>query len=69
MPLRMGAVEDALLEAGASKESAAKAAEELTQYVHLDAKVDRLAWMVGTLIALVLGNLWLTVQILERLPR
>lgn len=40
-----------------------------TQAVALDAKVDRLAWMVGTLIALVLGNLWLTVQILGRLPR
>lgn len=65
MALQLGILRDALLEAGASTESARKAAEEVAGYesrlagmdmrlVALDNKVDRLAWMVGVNIALTL---------------
>ena len=78
MPLKLGAIEDALLDAGASAEKAGKAAEELAGYVALegkvialDGKVSTLTWMVGTLIALQIalgvGNVWLSFTIMLRL--
>jgi hypothetical protein len=73
MALRLGALQDALLDAGASPEKAQRAAEEAAGYEtrmsSLDTKVSVLTWMVATLIALVLGNLSLSFNILSRLPR
>jgi hypothetical protein len=77
MALRFGALQDALLDAGASPERAQKAAEEAVSYEmrmsSLDTKVSVLTWMVATLItlqiALGVGNLWLSFNILSRLPR
>jgi hypothetical protein len=74
MALQLGALRDALIEAGASPAAADKAAEEVASYenrlagietrlVRLDGKINLLAWMVGTLvplnIALTAGTLWI----------
>ena len=65
MALQLGALRDALIEAGATPEKAAKAAEEVAAYENRFAKVEAdvnlLKWMVGLLIALQLvsfGMLW-----------
>jgi hypothetical protein len=62
-----------LLEAGTSPETAKKAAEELAGYENRFAGIESdlavLKWMMGTLIVLSLGHLWLTFNILSRLPR
>jgi hypothetical protein len=76
MALMLGALNDALLSAGADKDKAQKAAEEVAGYESelADVKSDLrlLKWMVGTNIALsvagfsIIGNvLW---RIAERLP-
>jgi hypothetical protein len=56
MSLRLGALHDALLEAGATPESAPKAAEEVANYEARLAAIGRglsvLKWMAGTNIAL-----------------
>ena len=83
MPLRLGALHDALLHPG-DADLAQKAAEEVAAYqqdIH-GIRVDlsdirghlRLHdWMLGFLIALQigfgLGNLWLTLTLLSRVPR
>ena len=74
MALRMGALYDALRAGqGLSDEDAKRAAEEVASYDNrlaaLDTRTAVLTWMVAFLIALAVGNLWLTVQILGRLPR
>jgi hypothetical protein len=74
MALRMGALYDALRTGqGISEEAAKQAAEEVASYDNrmaaLDSRTVVLTWMVGALIALTIGNLWLTVTILSRLPR
>jgi hypothetical protein len=73
MPLRLGALQDALLDAGASPETAKNAAEELANYERqlADVRSDLtlLKWMVGFVTAVCLGNLWLSFTILSRLPR
>lgn len=65
MALRLGALQDALLEAGASPEKATQAAEELAGYesrlATIDSKLSVLTAMVGALIGLVLlvlGKVW-----------
>jgi hypothetical protein len=83
MALRLGALHDALLHPG-NEEMAVKAAEEVAEYktdmfeirLHMtkvDGRLHWLMWMVGVLIALQigfgLGNLWLTLGVLSRLPR
>jgi hypothetical protein len=70
----MGALYDALRAGqGLSDEDAKRAAEEVASYDNrlaaLDTRTAVLTWMVAFLIALAVGNLWLTVQILGRLPR
>lgn len=72
MPLRMGYLYDALRTAtGIDDEAARKAAEEVAGYDNRIAKVESdltvLKWMVGTVIALVLINLGLTMRILEQM--
>jgi len=69
MALQLGALRDALIEAGASPEKAANAAEEVASYENrparvenkltaLDGRVGLLSWMVGFNIAMTLAILW-----------
>jgi len=77
-------VYDALIEAGASQEKARKAAEAIAGYEsrfteiekrleRMEGKITLLTWMVGLAITLSLtlgiGNLFLILQVLSRLPR
>ena len=71
MTLRLGALHDALLSAGANPTIAQQASEEVAGYESrlssIDTKLTVLTWMVGTLTALVLGVFWLCFNILSRL--
>ena len=66
MALQLGALRDALIDAGAKTEKADKAAEELAGYENrlasIDTRLTVLTWMVGTLlplnIVITLGVLW-----------
>lgn len=69
MALQLGALREALIDAGASPEKANKAAEELAGYedrfdgldrrlTELEGKVNLLTWMVGFNIAMTLAVLW-----------
>lgn len=70
MSLRLGALEDALINAGAERELARKAAEEVAAYERQlgDVRADLLVlkWMVGFLLAIAVGQLWLSMSILSR---
>jgi hypothetical protein len=74
MALQLGALRDALIEAGASPEKADKAAEEVASYenrlagietklVRLDGRMNLLTWMVGGVYVLGAPALWLLVRI------
>jgi len=77
MALRLGALQDALLSAHADEDKAREAAEEIANYdgrMHaIERDLNLLKWMIGVLITLMigfgLGNLWLSMSILGRLPR
>jgi hypothetical protein len=84
MTTMIAEVYDALVEAGASEDKARKAAEAIAGYESRFAEIERrlermegkitlLSWMVGICISLTLalgvGNLFLTLQVLSRLPR
>jgi hypothetical protein len=62
MALQLGALREALIEAGASQEKAAKAAEELAGYEHrlagVEADLRVLKWMVGFNLVMTLAILW-----------
>lgn len=62
MALQLGALRDALIDAGASEAKADRAAEELAGYENRLASIDTrlavLTWMVGTNIVLTAGVLW-----------
>jgi hypothetical protein len=62
MALQLGALWDALIDAGAKQEKADKAAEELAGYenrlANIDTRLTLLTWMVGTNIVITLGVLW-----------
>ncbi len=62
MALQLGALRDALIDAGATALKADKAAEELAGYETrlsgIDARLSVLTWMVATNVALSLGVLW-----------
>jgi hypothetical protein len=62
MPLMLGEVYDALLEAGASEEKARKAAEAIASYDNRLAAIERKlevhTYMLSTLIVIGLGILW-----------
>ncbi len=72
MSLRLGALHDALLNPGDAN-LALKAAEEVAAYENrfsrVESRLDVLTWMTGTLIPIAVGNLWLTFNVLGRLPR
>ena len=84
MTTMIAEVYDALIEAGASQEKARKAAEAIAGYEsrfteiekrleRMEGKITLLTWMVGLAITLSLtlgiGNLFLILQVLSRLPR
>lgn len=62
MALQLGALRDALLDAGASVEKADKAAEELASYETrlsgIEARLAVLTWMVGFNLVMSAGILW-----------
>lgn len=79
MTTMIAKVYDALLEAGASPDKACKAAEAIAGYEsrfteiekrldRMDGKITLLSWMVGVAITRAIGNLFLSFQILSRLP-
>jgi hypothetical protein len=61
MALQLGALRDALIEAGASEDKASRAAEELASYENrlatIESRLGVLVWMVGTNLAVTLGVL------------
>jgi hypothetical protein len=63
MALQLGALRDALLEAGASKDKAEKAAEELAGYdsqiAHILSDLRLLKWQVGGLYVILVPIIWL----------
>jgi len=71
MSLRLGALHDALLNPG-DADMARKAAEEVAAYdsrlASIDGRLTLLTWMVTFLTALAVANLWLTFNVLSRLP-
>jgi hypothetical protein len=77
MALRLGALQDALLSAHADEDKAREAAEEIANYdgrMHMiERELNLLKWMMATLISMMigfgLGNLWLSMSILGRLPK
>ena len=62
MALQLGALREALLDAGASLDKANKAAEELASYetrlAGIETKLAVLVWMVGFNLAMTLAVLW-----------
>lgn len=62
MPLQLGALREALLEAGASPDKANKAAEELAsyegQFADLRAQLKVHNWMLATNLVFTVGVLW-----------
>jgi hypothetical protein len=62
MALQLGALRDALINAGAQPDKADKAAEELAGYENqlatLDSGMALLTWMVGFNLVLTVGVLW-----------
>jgi ABC-type Fe3+-hydroxamate transport system substrate-binding protein len=83
MTMMIAEVYDALIEAGASQEKSRKAAEAIAGYEsrfaeiekrleRMEGKITLLSWMVGASITLTLalgvGNLFLSFQLLARLP-
>lgn len=75
MPLMMSALYDALRSANVPDDVARKAAEEVAGYESrlsaIDQRLTVLPWMIATLvtlqIALGVGNVWLTLNVLARL--
>jgi hypothetical protein len=66
MTLQLGALRDALLNAGATADKADKAAEELAGYENrfagIETRLAVLTWMVGSNIAVTIGLLWLLIR-------
>lgn len=67
MALQLGALRDALIDAGASPEKANRAAEELASY---DTDLRLLKWMVGGIYALLtvfgIPALWLLLKVASK---
>jgi hypothetical protein len=77
VPLMLGHLYSALRSANVSDDQARAAAEEVagfeTGFSRIESDLRLIKWMVGTLVALQIGlgfgNLWLSFNILSRLPR
>jgi hypothetical protein len=71
MALQLGALREALIEAGASPEKANKAAEELAGYENrlagIETKLAVLMWMVGGIYLAGLPALWLLARIAAKI--
>ena len=67
MPLMLGKLYDALKAANVSDDKAREAAEEVATYEEVKGDVWLLKWMVGAVIALVLGVFWMQWQLVDRL--
>ena len=72
MALMMSNLYEALRRANVPDDLARKAAEEVAGYesqmAAIRSDVQLLKWMVGTSVAVGLGNLWLSFNTLARLP-
>jgi hypothetical protein len=70
MALQLGALREALIDAGASPEKANDAAEEVASYENrlasIETKLALLTWMVGTNVAMTFGVLWLLVRVASK---
>lgn len=70
MALQLGALREALIDAGASQEKADKASEELAGYENrlagIEGRLQVLTWMVATNIAVTLGVLWLLLRVASK---
>ena len=73
MPLMLGQLYTALRSANVPDEHARAAAEEVagfeTRIGRIESDLHLIKWMLGTIAALGFGNLWLSFNILGRLPR
>lgn len=62
MALQLGALREALIDAGASNEKAARASEEVaiyeTRLSSIDTRLTLLTWMITTNLAITLAVLW-----------
>ena len=71
MALILDSLYDALKSAGASEEQARTAARDVAAYDNRLNRIERdltlLKWMVGAVIAVQLGTLWMQWQVVERL--
>lgn len=67
MPLMLGKLYDALKAAKVPEDKAREAAEEVATYEEVKSDVSLLKWMVGAVIALVLGVFWMQWQMVDRL--
>ena len=67
MALQLGALRDALIEAGASSEKADRAAEELASYENrlagIETRLAVITWMVAGLYVVGAPAIWLLVRI------
>ena len=72
MTTMIAEVYDALKDAGASEEKARKAAETIAnydnQFTELKTELKGHRWILGVVTTLGIGNLFLSFQILSRLP-
>jgi hypothetical protein len=73
MPLMLGALYRALREAQVGDEHAQQAAEEVAAYdarLHIiESRLTLVTWMLGVVIALLIGVFWQGFTIMGRLPR
>ena len=73
MAVMMGALYRALVAAKVSEEVARAAAEEQAhfdvRFTRIEGELTVIKWMIGTLVAITLGNLWLSFNILARLAK
>ena len=70
MALQLGALRDALIDAGASPDKAERAAEELAGYearlAELGSDLRLLKWMIGGIYVLGAPSLWLLLRIASK---
>jgi hypothetical protein len=67
MALQLGALRDALIDAGASEDKAKRAAEEMAGYesrlANIDTRLTLLTWMVAGIYALGAPVVWLLIRV------